>query len=874
MTVTPIAIIGLACRFPGAENADGFRRLLAEGVDAISDVPARRWDADRLYEADIFAPGTMNTRWGGFLSNLDTFDYPRFRLSRREASHMDPQQRLLLETTWEALEDAGILPDAPHDDEVGVFIGIGSVDHASLTFRDAASISAYAITGNGSSLAANRLSHAFGFRGPSVAVDTACSSSLVALHLACQSLLTGEADVAIAGGVNVLLSPTMNLALSQAWMTAADGRCKSFDVRADGWVRSEGCGVVVLRRLEDARRRGDPIRAIVRGSAVNHAGGGHGLTTPSADAQRRVIESALQRAGVRPRDVEYIEAHGVGSAAADAAEAEAICGVFGLDRDPGTRCWLGSVKSNLGNLDWAAGIAGVIKVVIALDTNQIPSHLHLVQPIPPVARAADWLQIPRAPVSWPARTAGRVAGVNSFGFGGTNAHVVIADPPAEARGGRRKTSLRPRPLRRLPCPFASAASHAPSSEGPRAARDHPVVTTVVNVAEGPHVRIAEGSIDATSHRFLTDFRISDVMIVPGASLLEFAAAAAPPTGFDAAEYADVEFLRPLFLPDGGRARLQVTFAREGHEAAFHVFATPVAADNRADWWSLHARGRVRAQTRDQAPFRARTAFQSAAQSMSNAGEFYARHPHRTTGTMRGVDRIWRADGEALTRCVLPDTIVAEAGAYLFHPAAAEICAQAVWDILQGQDSARVVARGMRCVRYHRPTTPVFWVHARITSVERALAVADFSVTDEAGQPLADVRGLVLVPVEGRAYPDVASYVTPPVAAAGPSALVADLAGLSPRDRAEHVAGYLVDFLAGALDRPASSVDREAPLQHLGLDSLLAVDLRAHVARGLRVDVPIAELLAGRSVDDLARLLARRLEPAGGHEPSGRGSIHD
>ena len=429
----PIAIIGLGCRFPGgAQSPRTYWELLRGGVDAVSEVPADRWNVDALYSPTV-TPGKTSTRWGGFLSAVDQFDADFFDISPREAASMDPQQRLLLEVSWDALEHAGKAPDALAGSQTGVFVGISGQDYARLQFGLPSGTNAFAGTGNALSIAANRLSYALDLRGPSMAVDTACSSSLVALHAACQSLKQGECDLALAGGVNLILSPDHTITFSQAGMMAADGRCKTFDASADGYVRGEGCGVVVLKRLSEAQRDGDRILAVVRGSAVNQDGRSNGLTAPNGLAQEAVIRRALAVAGVEASEVDYVEAHGTGTALGDPIEVRALAQVFNPGREDGQRpLWVGSAKTNLGHLESAAGIAGVIKVALALHHRQLPASLHFKTPSPHIPWDKIAIKVPTAHQDWtPGPRAQRLAGVSSFGFGGTNAHVILEEAPAD-----------------------------------------------------------------------------------------------------------------------------------------------------------------------------------------------------------------------------------------------------------------------------------------------------------------------------------------------------------------------------------------------------------------------------------------------------------
>jgi phthiocerol/phenolphthiocerol synthesis type-I polyketide synthase C len=428
----PIAIVGIGCRFPGAEDPKAFWRLLQDGRDAISETPADRWDINAFYDPNPDTAGKMSTRWGGFLKDVDQFDPHFFGISPREAGHMDPQQRLLLEVAWEALEDAGQAPHHLASSRTGVFIGICGTDYAHLQVRRGDfpfDIDAYTGTGNAHSVAANRLSYVLDLRGPSLSVDTACSSSLVAIHLARQSLLSGESTLAIAGGVNVILFPAVTISFSHARMMAADGRCKPFDARADGYVRGEGCGIVILKRLSDALREGDHIYALLRGSAVNQDGRTAGITVPNGLAQQAVMRQALIEAGVAADQLSYIETHGTGTALGDPIEVQAIAEVIGEAGSEDQRCVLGSVKANIGHLETAAGVAGLIKVLLCLKYGEIPAQIHFEKLNPHISLEKTPLVIPSRRQPWPPGEQPRFAGVSSFGFGGTNAHLVLEEAP-------------------------------------------------------------------------------------------------------------------------------------------------------------------------------------------------------------------------------------------------------------------------------------------------------------------------------------------------------------------------------------------------------------------------------------------------------------
>uniref|UniRef100_UPI00389A1B6A type I polyketide synthase n=1 Tax=Mycobacterium sp. HUMS_1102779 TaxID=3383487 RepID=UPI00389A1B6A len=428
-TDEPIAIIGLGCRFPGADGPAAFWRELSDGVDAIGEIPPDRWDADAFYDPDPSVPGTAVTRRAGFVPAIEEFDFQFFGISPRESAQMDPQQRLLLEVAWEALEDAGQVPERLAGSATGVFVGISTSDYATARAGDLRLVDAYTGTGNALSVAANRLSYFYDFHGPSMALDTACSSSLVAVHLACRSLRDGECSLALAGGVNAILSPALMINFTKANMMAPDGRSKAFDAGADGFVRGEGAGVVVLKPLSRALADNDPIYAVIRGTAVNQDGRTNGLVAPSRQAQEAVLAAAYRRAGLSPGTAQYVETHGTGTLLGDAIEANALGTVLANGRPPGSRCLIGSVKTNIGHLEAAAGVAGLIKVALALRHRAIPPSLNFVEPNPEIPFDSLPLRVAQTLTPWPESGGRAVAGVSAFGFGGTNAHVVLTEAP-------------------------------------------------------------------------------------------------------------------------------------------------------------------------------------------------------------------------------------------------------------------------------------------------------------------------------------------------------------------------------------------------------------------------------------------------------------
>ncbi|MEU9236942.1 type I polyketide synthase [Streptomyces subrutilus] len=433
----PIAIVGIGCRLPGGVTSPGaFWQMISSGTDAITGVPGDRWDADAYYDPDPNAPGRTTMRFGGFIDGVDRFDPYFFGISPREAARMDPQQRHFLEVAWEALEDAGLPREKLQGSATGVFVGANATDYLQMQLEDPAGLDTYTVVGGTNCIISNRLSYQLDLRGPSMTVDTACSSSLVAVHLACQSLRTQECSTAVAAGMNLILSPTMTVAHSKGLPLAPDGRCKTFDAKADGYTRGEGVGVLVLKRLSDATRDGDRIWAVIRGSAVNQDGLTNGLTAPSGLSQRDVIRAALRSARLEPSQVTLLEAHGTGTSLGDPIEVEALHEVYGTADAGGGSCVLGSVKTNIGHLEAGAGLAGLIKVALSIHHRAVAPNLHLEEVNPHISLGGGRLRIPTEAASWDEPAERRHGAVSSFGAGGTNAHVVLGPAPQDDEAPR------------------------------------------------------------------------------------------------------------------------------------------------------------------------------------------------------------------------------------------------------------------------------------------------------------------------------------------------------------------------------------------------------------------------------------------------------
>ena len=466
----PIAIIGMSCRFPGGANdPEAFWTLLRDGTDAITEVPPDRWDADEFHDPDPNARGKIYARRSGFLQNVDVshFDAAFFHIAPAEARGLDPQQRLLLDLTWEALEDAGQSPDPLVGSRTGVYIGIATADYAQLAMQGGvAAMDPYVTTGTAPNTAAGRLSHFLGLRGPAIALDTACSSSLVAAHLACDSLRRGESDLAIVGGVNLMLAPFIHVMYARMGTLAPDSRCKAFDASADGMVRGEGGAIVVLKRLSLAQRDGDRIHAVLRGSALNHDGRSGGLTVPSGSAQREVLRAALHAAGVEPASITYVETHGTGTALGDPIEANALISELGRGRPPGRPLLLGAAKASIGHLEAAAGMAGLLKVILALQHREVPPQRNFTTLNPAIVPGPLTLVVPIDPTPWP--DAPLIAGLSAFGMSGTNAHLILEaatphappDPSTETSLVLPISARSPAALRTLAAAYRDRIQHA------------------------------------------------------------------------------------------------------------------------------------------------------------------------------------------------------------------------------------------------------------------------------------------------------------------------------------------------------------------------------------------------------------------------------
>ncbi len=582
----PIAVIGMGCRFPGAPTPDTFWSLLSEGNHGIGRIPPDRFPGQDLYHKKQGIPGKIYIQQGGFLNSLDQFDPYFFGISPREAEGLDPQQRLAMEVTWEALQHAGQNHASLKGSQTGVFMGMGQNDYARLKLNsgDLSRIDAYDGSGNLSCFASGRLGYLLGGHGPNMVVDTACSSSLVALHLACQSLRQRECDMALAGGVHLIASPEITVFLCQTGVLAPDGMCKTFDADADGFARGEGCGMLALKRLSDARDMKDNILALIPGSAVNHDGRSGGLTVPNENAQSDLIRRACMNAGVSTDDISYLEAHGTGTSLGDPIEVAGLASVFGGKRPHDLL--VGSVKTNIGHLEAAAGVAGVIKTILALQHGMIPPHLNFKTPNPLIDWDALPIKIPQESLAWPDDSSRRLAGVSSFGMSGTNAHVIL-------EASQQKDSLERtgaiNPIYKRERYWVEPLDNTEFSVEEGVSRYHPLLGRKLRLPMSCDKRF-EVKLTCDRPGYIRDHLVFGKKVVPGAShLVSVLMAALDLYGSKAVSLEDILFLAPLVLEDEGSRFAQVILTSTGDETA----SFSMVSSQDGETWIEHVSGNIR-----------------------------------------------------------------------------------------------------------------------------------------------------------------------------------------------------------------------------------------------------------------------------------------
>lgn len=756
----PIAIIGMGCRFPGgAATPDELWTALEEGRDCVSEVPSGRWSNDRGKDTDAVEP---RIRLGGYLAEIDGFDAAYFGISPREAQNMDPQQRLLLEVAWEALWDAGIEPNSLSGTDAGVFVAIYNSDYSRLHSRDTSLLTAHAGVGAAHSVAAGRLSFLLNIKGPSLAIDSACSSSLVATHLACQSLRTHECGMAIAAASSLKLLPDEVIVFSKWGMLSSDGKCKTFDAAADGFVPGEGSAAVVLKRLSDALQDGDRIHAVIRGTAVNHDGRTTVLTAPNSLAQEAVIRAALRNAMLEPREVSYVETHGTGTSLGDPIEMEAIGAVYGQavygESGPETPpCILGAVKTNLGHLEAAAGLAGLIKAVLCLEHGEIPKNLHFYKLNPEISLAGSRLKIATENIPWKRGDQPRVAGVSSFGLGGTNSHVILEEAPLlPPRNSATSGRVIPLPAhrwqrQRFALTELSSSQKVVSANISTTHSVHPLLGTPL---DSPFMKgmLFESNLNTSGIPYLMDHRLGERAIVPFAAFLEMATAAVREN--DKNGHSAIRNLlmhEPLFVSSAD-CRLQVLVG----EGSIEIVS------NRGTAWKTNAKGSFQATTAergsvDLAGLRARCKKEISPDDIYQRME---RTGLRYGASFRTIQAAYSGRDEALVHLRLPEKLKQEAHDYGLHPALLDGCLQTA-----------AIARGVRADDLFLPVSADYfeqlqtgiaevWVHTKISASSAETFSADLVIVDVSGNIVARLTGFTEKRTDARLVESIAEQLNP------------------------------------------------------------------------------------------------------------------
>lgn len=723
----PIAVIGMGCRFPGGPSPEEFWKSLKAARDCVGEIPAGRWmDADSL-------PHTL--RKGGYLADIEGFDAGFFGIAPREAQHVDPQQRLLLEVVWEALWNAGIEPASLAGTDTGVFAAIYNSDYARLEFRDTTALTPYTGIGASHSVAAGRLSFLLNIKGPSVAIDSACSSSLVATHLACQSLRARECDLAIVAASSLKILSDEVRVFSKWGMLASDGRCKTFDAAADGFAPGEGAGAVLLKRLSDALQDGDRVRAVIRGTAVNHDGRTTVLTAPNSLAQEAVLRAALRNAMLDAHEVDYVETHGTGTSLGDPIEIEAVRSVYGIS-NADAPCVLGAVKSNVGHLEAAAGLAGFIKVVLCLENEEIPKNLHFRSLNPEISLSGSRLAIATENVSWVRGTRPRVAAVSSFGLGGTNGHIVVEESPllperSNKRG--RPIPLAARMWQRQRFPIAEPVA---AKQGAQVANFpggvlHPLLG---NALQSPFVagNLFTSEISAITTPYLAEHGLSDRGLMPFAAFLEIAAAAIRHAHSSRSIcIQNFAMHEPRFV-SSDICKLQTLVANNSVEIA--------SEDGSA--WKTNAKGDVGsvAAQNERIDFDRIRHRCSRAIDPESIYELLERTGLRYGSAFRTLQSVRGGDGEAFAHVKISDALRNDASAYGLHPTVLDGCLQSLMAARQDCGDALFLPIHVDSFELLQTGLTEVWVHTKIVASSEQSFSADIAIADEQGAVVAKLTG--------------------------------------------------------------------------------------------------------------------------------------
>jgi acyl transferase domain-containing protein len=846
----PVAVIGMGCRFPGgAVSPEAFWNLLENGCDAITEIPPDRWDIEAFYDTDRTTSGRTLAKHGGFLDNIDQFDCSYFNISPREADDLDPQQRLLLEVSWEAFASAGIAPKKLSGSRTGVFAGISNSDylHAQMLNSHPERIGSYSYTGTAPSIAVGRVAYYFDLHGPVMALDTACSSSLVAVHQAVRSLRFGEADLALAGGVNIILSPELFVGLSKLQALSPDGRCKTFDESANGYVRGEGCGMLVLKRLRDAQRDGDNILATIRGTAINHDGASNGLTVPNGKAQQAVIRDALRDGSLTPEQITYVEAHGTGTPLGDPLEVLSLAEVF-KEREAAKPLFIGSVKSNIGHLESAAGMAGMIKVILAMQHEQIPETLHVKRPNSHVPWSELPIQITRQPQSWP-HTAGsaRLAGVSSFGFSGTNAHIILEEAPGKMAAVTPPFQRRRHWSKHIPAPD-KATPVADSSKKP--AQSVLLGDSAYQVHGDEYQWNCRLQLTNSELTYLSDHRLDGNVLCPATVYIDAALSALQcVTGKNELLLKDMVFENAFILSDRSEGTILRTTLRPENRGDSEYGIT---FDDGSNKLLATGRGQATGQLKTDAGYSLKEIRQRCSLHQEGAA-FYNNweqrgNPLHWGPAFRCVQQLWSGEHECLARIVAPDSIRDLTLQKFIHPALLDACFHPVIALLPPTWNKRFVIRSIGEMLFTGFSTGVTecysYIYASNRIEEKPVIELHVDILDESGSILCRVTSLEFGVLSGDLSERNHEQPHPPE--------------LSVYNNVEGDAQSISDWLCEKLTpllELSDSVDANIPMRKLGIDSIIMVELAVLVEDNYNININNFEIDGESNIAGMAQKIS-------------------
>ncbi|ETR71534.1 MAG: hypothetical protein OMM_08058 [Candidatus Magnetoglobus multicellularis str. Araruama] len=859
-TIEPIAIIGMACRFPGsASTPEKFWSFLEKGNDGVIPVPEDRWHQADFYDPDPETPDKMYVNEAGFLTeDISAFDARLFNISPREASEIDPQQRLLLETTWEAIERCGIDPKSLKKSQTGVFVGIIGSEYMVLP---RASISAYSMTGSTSHMASGRISHILGLQGPAISIDTACSSALTAIHLACEGIWTGTCQTAIAGGTNLMLTPYPFISLSKIQALAKDGRCKSFDASGDGYGRGEGCGMVVLKKLSDAQKNNDPIQAVILSSVINHDGPSSGLTVPNRFAQTQIYQDALRLAGKNPNDISYIESHGTGTSLGDPIEMQSITDVYSKNRDETNPLIIGSVKANMGHLEGAAGISSLIKTVLCLQHKRIPPQIHLNTLNPRIHLDKIPAIIPKSIHDWDANGKSRMAGISSFGFSGTNAHLIVSEydgsmpdhtTQALTQFNRKSYWIKspPETIPEQPIQIQSAPFDCKEMPVPFNPSDYFVYT--ISFQNLPDLKDVHGIIHV-GYFYLMLFKAIEQKYGTTTFTIE-----------------EMNFQTALLIPEDSTQHIYLVMKTTDQHIDFQL---TTAVDETQKTWLTHVAGRLvlnqKPDTKTAVPDIQSIKQKNQARLGADFYDCMEKNDASLGASVQWIERLWIGETYVLSRFRLPMKQEQKQLVPLnVHPGIFDACAQlfnafALMGKMDNQEMTYMV------VRWHHFYCQIpddhsmeLWGYLQIdkTFSQKDMLAGNLILFDDTGniisQTQCEMKGL------SKALKQKMAEMKEPASQKQARHLNEDLLNQLknndfPRKKAI-LTHYLYEILSPLLEMDIEEMDAETPIRTLGMDSLMGLTFKQTIEDTLPLELPVEILIEGPGLGEIAEILLQLL----------------